>query len=374
MVFGARETAWPLIRADFSLSYLQIGVLLSAPNLFSNIVEPALGILSDLWRRRVLILGGGVAFGGSLLLAAVSGSFVPLLVAFLLLYPASGAFVSLSQAALMDAEPERREQNMARWTLAGSLGMVGGPLVLGAAVAAGAGWRGLFVGFAVVALILVLAAGRVRFPAQRNGDDEDDAPAGLREGLWLALRALKQREVARWLVLLQASDLMLDILYSLLALYFVDVVGVSGEQAGLAVAVWTGAGLVSDALIIPVLDHVRGLSILRISALLMAAAYPAFLVIPSVPVKIVLLGLMGVLNAGWYAILQAKLYDALPGRSGTALAVGNFAGLVGGLIPLGLGLAAQAAGLGATMWLLLAGPLALLIGLPRGRGEGDVME
>ncbi len=349
-------------------------MLLSAPNLFSNIVEPALGILSDLWRRRVLILGGGVAFGGSLLLAAVSGSFVPLLVAFLLLYPASGAFVSLSQAALMDAEPERREQNMARWTLAGSLGMVGGPLVLGAAVAAGAGWRGLFVGFAVVALILVLAAGRVRFPAQRNGDDEDDAPAGLREGLWLALRALKQREVARWLVLLQASDLMLDILYSLLALYFVDVVGVSGEQAGLAVAVWTGAGLVSDALIIPVLDHVRGLSILRISALLMAAAYPAFLVIPSVPVKIVLLGLMGVLNAGWYAILQAKLYDALPGRSGTALAVGNFAGLVGGLIPLGLGLAAQAAGLGATMWLLLAGPLALLIGLPRGRGEGDVME
>jgi hypothetical protein len=95
---------------------------------------------------------------------------------------------------------------------------------------------------------------------------------------------------------------------------------------------------------------------------------------PAVPVKMVLRGVMGVLNAGWYAILQAKLYDALPGRSGTALAVGNFAGLVGGLIPLGLGLAAQAAGLGATMWLLLAGPLALLIGLPRGRGEGDVME
>ena len=76
---------------------------------------------------------------------------------------------------------------------------------------------------------------------------------------------------------------------------------------------------------------------------------------------------MGLLNAGWYAVLQAKLYDALPGRSGTALAAGNLAGLVGGLIPLGLGLTAQAVGLGATMWLLLAGPLALLAGLPRGR-------
>nr|WP_275124852.1 MFS transporter [Aggregatilinea lenta] len=366
MVFGARETAWPLIRTDFNLTYIQIGVLLSVPGLFSSVVEPALGILSDLWRRRVLILGGGVAFGAALLMAAGSGSFVPLLVAFLLLYPASGAFVSLSQAALMDAEPDRREQNMAHWTFAGSLGMVSGPLVLGAALAAGVGWRGLFVGFAAFALVLTLAAGRVRFPA--NGvADADDAPIGLRAALIQAMRAIRQRDVLRWLVLLQASDLMLDILYSLLALYFVDVVGVSGEQAGLAVAVWTGAGLVSDLLIIPLLDRVPGLRILRISALLMAAAYPAFLLVASVPLKIVLLGVLGLLNAGWYAVLQAKLYDALPGRSGTALAANNVAGLVGSLIPLALGLAAQAVGLGATMWLLLAGPLALLIGLPRER-------
>ena len=31
LVFGAREAAWPLIRTDLDLTYLQIGVLLSVP-------------------------------------------------------------------------------------------------------------------------------------------------------------------------------------------------------------------------------------------------------------------------------------------------------------------------------------------------------
>jgi FSR family fosmidomycin resistance protein-like MFS transporter len=39
--------------------------------------------------------------------------------------------------------------------------------------------------------------------------------------------------------------------------------------------------------------------------------------------------------------------------------------LIGKLIPFGIGLAAQAYGLGTAMWLLLAGPIVLLLGLPR---------
>ena len=53
-VFGAREAAWPLIRADLGLSYAQVGLLLGLPSVVSSIVEPFLGILGDIWRRRVL--------------------------------------------------------------------------------------------------------------------------------------------------------------------------------------------------------------------------------------------------------------------------------------------------------------------------------
>jgi hypothetical protein len=41
----------------------------------------------------------------------------------------------------MDAEPSRREQNMARWAFAGTAGQVLGSLAVVASVAAGAGWR-----------------------------------------------------------------------------------------------------------------------------------------------------------------------------------------------------------------------------------------
>jgi FSR family fosmidomycin resistance protein-like MFS transporter len=152
-----------------------------------------------------------------------------------------------------------------------------------------------------------------------------------------------------------------------MALYFVDVVGTSPALAGTAVVIWSGVGLLGDALIIPVLERVRGLTYLRFSALAKLVLYPAFLLVPWVEAKLVLLGLVGLANAGWYAILQGQLYSALPGRSGTAMAAGSVIGLVSWVIPAGLGAVAQAAGLPVAMWLLLAGPLALLIGLPSAR-------
>jgi FSR family fosmidomycin resistance protein-like MFS transporter len=93
--------------------------------------------------------------------------------------------------------------------------------------------------------------------------------------------------------------------------------------------------------------------------------FPVFLLAPGMWTKVALLGLLGLFNAGWYSILKAQLYSAMPGQSGTVMAVGNVFGLVGGLIPLGLGLVAERFDLVVTMWLLMAGPVALLIGTPR---------
>jgi len=346
------------------LTYVEIGLLLSVPGLFSNFIEPIFGILSDVWNRRALILGGGIMFGVAIMLAAISQSFWPLLVAFILLFPASGAFVSLSQAALMDDDPTRHEQNMARWTLAGSLGVVAGPLALGAVVVLGSEWRGLLLVLAGLAVLLTAAAWRFPFP-NNNGHNEDDEELTFIDGLKNAVRALRRRDVARWLILLQFSDLMLDILYSFLALYFVDVVGVSVEEATLAVAVWTGVGLVGDALLIPLLERMRGLDYLRLSAGIQMGLFPAFLIVEPFGLKLVLLGLLGLLNSGWYAILQAQLYSALPGQSGVALAMNNVGGLAGSLIPMIIGAVAQAAGLDVAIWLMLEGPVALLVGLPR---------
>ena len=369
-VFGAREAAWPLIRTDLGLSYAQIGLLLGLPSLVSSLIEPFLGILGDIGRRRILVLGGGLVFTLALLLTALSQDFPVLLISFIIFYPASGAFVSLSQATLMDADPARHEQNMARWTFAGSLGVVAGPIALGAAAMLNVGWRGLFLVFAGLTLIPLAMVYRLRSAIGQQVSGKADFKAGLVD----ALRALRRGEVLRWLTLLQFSDLMLDVLLGFLALYLVDVAGATPAQAGAAVAVWTGLGLLGNLLLIPLLERVRGLRYLRLSAAAELALFPAFLLAPGFGAKLALLGLLGLFNAGWYSILKAQLYSAMPGQSGAVMTVGNVFGLVGGLIPLGLGLAAERFDLMVTMWLLLLGPVALLVGIPRREGNSTTGE
>ena len=371
LVGGVREAAWPLLRADLSLTYAQIGILMAAPGIVGNLIEPFIGILGDTWNRRALILGGGVVFVVSCGLAAASASFLPLLIAYILFFPASGAYVSLSQAVLMDLDPQHNEHNMARWTFAGSLGVVGGPLLVSAAVAAGLGWREPF--WLVAGLALIMLA--VSWSAYQGSHFEPARqPEPLLKGLLVGLRqagqALRRGEVLRWLGLLEASDLMLDVLYGYIALYLVDTVGVDSLGASLGVAVWTGVGLLGDFLLIPLLRHVPGLVYLRISAALELALFPAFLLAPGLGPKLALLGLLGFFNSGWYSILKARLYSAMPGQSGAVTTVGNVFGLFGKLLPLGIGLAADRFGLGIAMWILILGPLALLAGLPRTR-EGS---
>lgn len=366
-VFGAREAAWPLIRDDLALTYAQVGVLLSAPNIVANVIEPFLAVLGDVWRRRVIVLGGGLVFTVALALTALSASFWPLLFSFILLYPASGAFVSLSQATLMDLDEARREHNMARWTFAGSLGVVLGPLALGfgASLAligrVALGWRGVLGALAAFSLVVLLLS--LRMPYPDADPDERFSVKSVFRGLREAVRAFGRPGVLRWLILLEFSDLMLDVLLGFLALYLVDVGGATPAQASLGVAVWTGVGLLGDFALIPLLERVSGLRYLRASALLELVLFPAVLLVPGFAPKLVLLGLLGFFNSGWYAILQAQLYAALPGQSGTALAVKNVSGLIASAIPLALGLVAQQWGLNAAMWLLLAGPVVLVVGL-----------
>jgi len=372
-VYGAREAAWPLIRDDLALTYVQIGLLISLPTFSSGLIEPVIGILGDIWRRRVLILGGGFVFALAVTLVAVSQSFIPLMIAFVLYYPATGAFVSLSQAALMDAEPDRREHNMARWTFAGSLGIVVGPLALVLVNRLGWSWRSLFWGFAGLIFLTVLLAWRFPF---LNGDERQQQAANNRfsladfwDGVKQAFSALRRKEVLRWLIILEFADLMLDILHGFLALYFVDVVMFDPVKAGLTVAVWTGCGLLGDFLLIPLLEKVQGLVYLRISAIIVLILFPAFLLVPDPTAKVILIGLLGILNSGWYAIPKGQLYSAMPGQSGAVMTVGNLFNLFGGLIPLGLGMAAQHWGLANALWLILLGPIILILGIPRVRSK-----
>ena len=351
-----------MIRNDLRLSYQDVGLLLSAPAFVATVVESALGILSDSGRRRSVVILGGFLFAAGLLVVASATTITVLLGAFIVIWPASGAFVSLSQATLMDMEPELRERNMARWVVAGSVGLVCGPVLMSAAAATGISWRVPIV--VLAGLGAALALGTVRTPAVASDGNGASVLTTARE----ALRQLRNREVVRWLVVLQLSDLLLDVLLAYVALYFVDVVGLSPATAGLAVAVSTIAGLVGEVAMLGLLRRVSGLRYLRVSAVLAAVIFIGFLVAPWPAAKLAALAALGVVTSGWYSVPNARLYDELPGRSGTAVALTSVSGVVEAILPLTIALIASRAGLDAALWICLLAPATLLALVP---GKGD---
>jgi MFS transporter, FSR family, fosmidomycin resistance protein len=405
---GAKAAALPLIRRDLALSYAQIGLLVSVPLLLGNLLELPLGVLAGHGRRRrIAVLLGGVVFTLSLAGAAAAHSFAGLLVAFVVFFPASGAFVTLTQSGLMDADPARREQHMARWELAGSAGSVAGPALLIAVLAAGGNWRSAYLVLALAAAAAWLAVARnppQPAPADARPDQPSttaparpdqpstttpespdqpsataatspdqpgttapahpDRPGGLADARRV-LAAPRRPPVLRWLLLLQVSDLLLDVFTGFLALYLVVVVHATPAQAALGVAIRLGAGLAGDAALIRALRHAGGLRLLRASAAVAAAAFPAFLLVPGLWPKLLLLACVSMITAPWYPVLQAQLYASLPDHSGVVVSLSSAAGLLGGAAPLAVGFLAQRFGLAWALAGLAAAPLCLLGGLWR---------
>jgi FSR family fosmidomycin resistance protein-like MFS transporter len=199
-------------------------------------------------------------------------------------------------------------------------------------------------------------------PADGPGADPAAGTAAVR-------RALRQPGVVRWLVLLQVSDLLLDVFTGFLALYLVAVVHATPEQAALGVAIRLGAGLAGDAALIRALNHVSGLVLLRASAAATAVVFPAFLLAGGLVPKLLLLGCLSVVTAPWYPVLQAELYGSLPDDSGIVVSLSSAAGLLGGAVPLAVGLLAQRFGLAWALACLAIAPPLLLAGLRRSRGR-----
>lgn len=355
---GTRTAALPLIQHDLGLSYGQLGLLASAPVLIGSLLELPLGALAGQGRRRHrIILAGGAVFLAALLGTALAWSFAGLLISFIAFYPASGAFVSLTQASLMDADPGCQDQHMARWTLAGSLGAVLGPLLLTGILAAGGSWRAGYLVVAAAAAVAWLGVARWRLSAESAGDP---GPPVLRQVPRQVIGALRRPGVVRWLILLEVSDLLLDVFTGFLAVYFVAVVHTSPVQAALAVAVRLGAGIAGDVVVIRVLDRAAALPVLRAGAAAALLLYPAFLLVPGFPAKLAVLALLTIGTAPWYPVAQAQLYQSLPGQSGIVVTLSSAAALAGGLGPLAVGFAAEQAGLAVTLSGLVLAPAAVL--------------
>lgn len=371
--YGIENAALPAIRADLGLSYIQIGLILGLPGIINTLIEPVLMLLGDTRFRKLIILVGGIVIVLSLVAIASTQNFIVVLFAMVIGYPASGAFVSLSQATLVDLHPGREPHMMARWTVSGSVANLIGPMMLAAGFALGFGWRWAFYGMAGLCLILVGLTWLMQFPLHAESERipfSGHALKRLLTGFWDALR---NPTLMRWLILIQFSDLLLDVLTGYLPLYFTDVTGMSNAQASLMMSILMGAGLISNIALIPILEKFPGRKVVRISAAVSGLMYVAWLIAPWMWAKVGLIILIKLVTLGWYEVLQGEAFATIPGRSGTVMATNSIMGLFGGGISFLIGWIAAQAGLPAAMWLLLAGPVCLVIFVPKPGSTNSVL-
>jgi MFS transporter, FSR family, fosmidomycin resistance protein len=258
---------------------------------------------------------------------------------------------------------------MARWTVAGSVANLIGPLILAGGFALGFGWRWVYYAMAIMCLAVVVITWKRHIPLHpvRQQIPSEKSPAiDLLKGLWQAAR---NPHLMRWMILLPISDLLLDVLTGYLPLYFTDVANLTVAQASLMLSVLMAAGLLSNIVLIPLLEKFPGRELVRLSAGVTGVLYAAWLLAPWLWAKIALILVIKLVTLGWYEVLQGEAFAAVPGRSGTVMAINSIIGALAGGVSFLVGLVAARAGLPAAMWILLLGPISLVLFVPRHRSD-----
>lgn len=367
---GFLTVGLPLARDTFRLTYQQAGLLFTAGELASLVIEPGLNLASDRRTKRLPVLAGMVTLIGAFALAALAPSYPWLLLAVAVAFPATGAAVGLSQAALIDARPLRSAQTLARWTLLAGVGDVLAPVAVAAVVALGGGWSALCLVAAGAWLIATVITWPLRFPRSLS-DAEGDA--GEPEHPWwrempAALAAgLRNVTLLRWIVVLVMATLMDELFLGFAGLLLHDRLRAPLASVSLALTAQTVGALVGLAVLDRLLarGRIRGARLLPGMALVTLAGVVALLLAPSVWTAAVALFVAGFGASGWYPVAKAAAYDTLPGRSGLVRSIIAISAPIELALPALIGTAGDHFGIGAALAVLGLAPLGVLFVAPR---------
>lgn len=403
LISGFPVVALPLIREDLSLSYAQVGLLFTAGHIASWFLEPFMALYSDrLPSKRPLVLGGLLGLGAGFALAGSANSYGLLLLAFTLVFPASGAAVGLSQATLIELVGSNGPRAMARWTLLSALGDLAAPLAVAVAVTLHAGWRALFWLAALLWLAMAALFWRQRFPNRRSegpaeriemagvergahpvgraaveaenagetaAGEEAKRPAGLLGTLWTALH---ERDLLRWTGVILAADMLDEVFLGFAALYLTDVVGADAASTSLALGVQTVGGLLGILLFERTVDRFPPGRRLKVLAGVVLVGFTCLLGTRSFGLAATALFIIGLGAAAWYPVAKAAAYASLPGRPGAVLASIDLLGTpFNALLPSMVGAVAAGLGLVAGLGLLGLAPLAVLTLVSRCGGQDE---
>ncbi len=365
---GVVPSGSPELLSTFGLTPAQAaGWTLFAFQILGVVLEPPLLAMAHGRRERPMRVGGLVLMAATTLAAALAPSYWLLLAALMLYGVAGGLGVNLAQAALVSANPERREEVLARWSLLGLAGDLLAPVALAASVTLGAGWRGALVAVGVFAALQAASALRVR----DTGDDPGEEPGmPLSEALRAAVRS---PPLVAWSVVGVLCGLMDEVLVAFGALSLSERLDADATERAAILSAWVLGGMLGAVLLERCASRFRPSTLLAVSGLGCAVAYSAWLVATTWLTSAFALGVAGLFATAHYPLLRARAFAALPERPNVVLAAGSLFGSLDLTLPLLVGAVADGPGLFAAMLVLLAQPLGVLLAaVAARRGERAV--
>lgn len=357
------------------------------PQVLALVVEPYLLLRAEAWGRARALRLGLAGMAAALLCGAFAPSAAALGLCVALYFPSSGLACGVAQASLMDATDERA-QSLTDWTLAGTLGDLATPLVLGLLDHAGCSWRWTFglVGLAVVGVALLVprfdaedaaasrdhegtaackdAAGRE--DAARQDANEEGAPdndADFEPPLREALRLIRGNRTLWWWLLASALCSLLDELFaSQIGVHLASTMGEANATGPLTrqlvvLGVGGAAGLLVQRW---ALRRVAATRILTATCLATLVVYGAWLVALPDASSLFYTALLGACIATHYPLAQAQAYDALPGRAGVVAAASQAFTAIDLLYPVLVGYLSDTLSPAVGLCALLVQPLGLL--------------
>ena len=177
----------PFVRADYGVSYTEIGLRFAAFNIVSAALQTPAGFLVDWLGARILLIVGLVIGAGAFMVAGLVNSFWVMVAMFALAGVGNTVYHPADYALLSHhVPPDRIGQAFSIHTFAGMLGSAVAPASL-LMMQSLWGWRGAFIGagilgFAVAAVLLAGARQRRgrKHAAAAHAHGADNAAAGWR--------------------------------------------------------------------------------------------------------------------------------------------------------------------------------------------------
>jgi predicted MFS family arabinose efflux permease len=345
----------PYIVAELGLSNTQVGLLASGLSLAIAISSFTLGRLADATgRRKLILICATIAFSIGSAMGGFATGFLFLLVSRFALGLAEGPMVPVAAAVLAEeSEPQRRGFNMGFMQMTGAflLGGMAGP-VIATQIADAYGWRAAFFLSMAPGILLALLIAVFMREAPRARSGEPRPPLALASTLAQLWRIRNVRLILGVSVLFSAW---LMVQNAFLALYFTAEKGLAPTTVGWVLSMGGIAG-VTGGILLPALSDRIGRKPVLAGACFLGIFPPIILML--LPPDPVALGVT--ILIGWTILGMAPLYCAVvPSESVppalTTSAIGlsmGMAELIGGVAaPAIAGIAADAYGLSATLWL-----------------------